>query len=98
MKLVSIVVAAGLVIACGSSSSGPSASTGQMGTTCSCPGATDAGDYLCAGKMYTTCAASLYCIDGVCTTFCQLDAGTCPSGYVCKQTPHSNATIYCAPQ
>ena len=70
-----------------------------MGAACTCSGATDAGgDFLCSGNGQTTCASTLYCIDGTCSTFCQLDAGTCPSGFVCKQTPHSNLTIYCAPQ
>jgi hypothetical protein len=68
-----------------------------MGATCTCPNGSDAGDFLCNGKE-TSCASSLYCIDGVCSTFCKLDAGTCPTGFVCKQTPRSNLTIYCAPQ
>jgi hypothetical protein len=92
------VLVAALVVACGSSSSSPSSGGGQMGAACTCPSQTDAGDFLCGGKGETSCAASLYCIDGICSTFCQLDAGTCPAGYVCRQTPHSNAAIYCAPQ
>lgn len=84
-----------VAVACSSSSGGSTASQGQMGASCTCPGATDAGNSLCAGKMYTTCAASLYCVDGACTELCQLEAGTCPSGYVCRQ---SSGVTYCAHQ
>lgn len=92
------VLAGAIVTACGSSSSPAGSGGAQMGAACTCPGETDAGDFLCGGKGLTNCASSLSCIDGVCTILCQLDAGTCPAGFVCKQTPHSNEAIYCAPQ
>jgi hypothetical protein len=71
-----------------------------MGAACTCGyDAAPAGDWLC-GPELGPCAHPLSCIDGVCTTYCQLgggDGGDCPFGYVCRQTAHSNLAIYCAP-
>jgi hypothetical protein len=94
--LAAILVTA-LASACSSSSTSNGGSGAGMGAACTCPNEPDAGDFLCGGQEYTSCASPLTCIDGVCSTFCQVDAGTCPSGYVCKQPPNSNATTYCAP-
>ena len=99
-----VMLACVAAVACGGGSSsstsgdGGTGGSGAQGSACTCPGETDAsGDTLCAGHMYTSCGAYLYCIDGVCTTTCNLDGGTCPSGFVCKLAPHSGL-VYCAPQ
>lgn len=84
--------------ACGSS--GGSTDGGAphgMGAPCSCgydvpPG----GDFVC-GSAKGPCASPLSCIDGTCTITCPLDGGICPSGYVCRETAHSNLATYCAP-
>jgi hypothetical protein len=98
-RSVAAILTIALAPACaGSSSSGSNDGSGAgMGAACTCPNEPDAGDFLCSGKGLTSCASPLYCIDGVCSTFCQADASTCPSGYVCKQPPNSNETTYCAP-
>jgi hypothetical protein len=73
-----------------------------MGAPCTCGyDAPPPGDWLCSPSA-GPCGFPLSCIDGICTITCSLDAGspdagTCPTGYECRQTAHSNLAVYCAP-
>jgi hypothetical protein len=90
---VALILWGALALACGTSSK----NSGGMGAACSCGGdVATIGDWLCGGT-YSPCESSLYCIDGICSVMCDPEAGSCPAGFACRQTPHSNLTIYCAP-